>query len=1307
MNQNKKKHFSEGGKFRPLLLAASISAVLSANAMAAPLGNLDQESLASQGDVVSLQTVDGQHVQIDFINPKVFRLQVSKNETFSDVKVDALKDQCGNFKCNDGDFNQDALPNIVVGDQQGETRISVSDAGDYHLVKTDGAALRIYHAPLTFALYKADNTTLLWEEKQPINLGTPVDSFDSGELKLHNASVKTVQTLSSSTEEHYYGGGQQNGEFEFNGKILKASYSGGWEEFDRPSPAPFFMSDKGYGVMHHTWRNGAHDFRGVDQLVSSYNEDRFDAYYFVGDTLGDIVNEYTKLTGRPHLMSRWAYYLGDADCYQNKKGSYPEGWPTAPGNTIDVVDQVGVPYKTHDMPVGWILPNDGYGCGYTDLAGTITELDKLGIKTGLWTQKSLDQIRQEVNDGIKVYKLDVAWTGPGKLYSLAANNDAHVGLTDNSETRGMIWTVMGWAGTQRYGVTWTGDQSASWDYIRWHIPTFIGSGLSGQAYASSDVNGIFGSGAETYTRDIQFKSFTPVLISMSGWDSGERKHAWWHDGDFNGKSYRDINREYLMLKSAMMPYMYNYAYEADRTGAPLTRAMVWEFPDDERLKSEEFKYQYMYGESLLVAPVYEPMSKNNGWYNNLYLPEGEWIDFWDGTRTSVSQGGKVLEHYPITIDRIPVLVRAGAIIPMYEGARSDALQAKDHLIVQIFPHGDSEFTLYEDDGETRAYKENNAYAETQLRVQAPRIGTAGDITISVDPATIHNPYQGQIDQRSYHFQVSSLIAPLGVEYANAALAKFTDRAEFDQATEGWLYDASDKNGIVHVKLGKQSVTEMQQVTIDIDEGSVWPETVGYLTPGYSTEFDKSQVKIVKEMPAQPGFEFDNALDGDIGSQYHSPWNPEDDTQKAPMDFVVQLGGTFNVSGFTYLPRNDAGNGTITKYRVYLSTTNGNWGEPVAEGDWARDKELKIAQFAETEASYLRFEVVAAQGDFVSAQEFDIIATKKRTPTKTVELNEDQLTVKGEVEVGSAVTGSEMTMNGLNFASGIGMNAPASVSFNLDGTWTRLNADVGIDDSCKVDGNQVKASVYADGVKVWEYALEGPAVVKPDLDLYNIKQVTLRADDVDDATAGDCINWANLKLTGPETASFNEFDRNNITFIEKPKAQPNSEIEKAFDGDPNTIYHSPWFPKDDSEKAPQQFVIELGADFMVSGFSYVARPGAGNGSIGDYRLSLSQDGETFTQVASGQFERRDGVQKVEFGSVQATFLKFEALSGVGDFVSAGEFDVFAQKVRVDEPTTQTDTPQPQSTSSGGGNGGSAGMFGLLMVGLAGLLRRRRR
>ena len=153
---------------------------------------------------------------------------------------------------------------------------------------------------------------------------------------------------------------------------------------------------------------------------------------------------------------------------------------------------------------------------------------------------------------------------------------------------------MGWAGIQRYAVTWTGDQSASWDYIRWHIPTLIGSGLSGQTYATGDVDAIFGGSPETYTRDLQWKAFTPVLMGMSGWAKAARKHPWWYD-----EPYRSINRDYLKLKMRLTPYMYTTAYQAEQTGAPIVRGLMWDYPQDPTAFTEAHKYQFLLGKDLL------------------------------------------------------------------------------------------------------------------------------------------------------------------------------------------------------------------------------------------------------------------------------------------------------------------------------------------------------------------------------------------------------------------------------------------------------------------------------------------------------------------------------------------------------------------------------------------------------------------------------------------------------------------------------------------------------------------------------------
>ncbi|WP_019615650.1 discoidin domain-containing protein [Psychromonas ossibalaenae] len=1288
--------------FKKLILASAIQACLLGAAYAAPLTNLDIVSLSVEDNQVSMQTEDAVPVRVSFISDSTFRIQAGN---FQDEKVDALEDQCDLLNCNDPDFDIDELPSIVINEDQGDVPFTSENQGDYHLLATDEIALRIYHSPLTFALYKADNSTLIWQELSPLDIGATVTSFDQTELRMQDGDYKTVQILSSHENEHFYGGGQQNGEFEFNGKILKASYSGGWEEFDRPSPSPLYFSDSGYGVLRNTWRNGGHDFRAIDNVTASYNENRFDAYYFTADDIPGLVDQYTKLTGRPHLMARWAYYLGDADCYENKNGVYPPGWPTEPGVTSDVIDQVGVPYKDHNMPVGWILPNDGYGCGYSELPEVVNELDDLGIKTGLWTERDLTEIETEVSAGVQVYKLDVAWTGPGKLYSLDANNKAHEGLTDFSETRGMVWTVMGWAGTQRYSVTWTGDQATNWDYIRWHIPTYIGSGLSGQAYPSSDVNGIFGSGSEIYTRDVQFKAFSPVLIAMSGWDSGERKHPWWFEGGQQGLNYRDINRQYLMLKSALMPYTYNFAYEAERTGAPIVRAMMWDHPDIPVLQDETYKYQYMYGDQLLVAPVFESMLDNRGWRPDIYIPEGQWIDYWDGIRTDSPEGGALLEQYPVTLNKIPVLVKAGAIIPMYEASRSDDLQDKNHLMLDLYPSGESEFILYEDDGESRAYQEDNAYAETLITMSAPEIN-AGNISVSVEPTVIHNTYEDQIEQRNYTLMVHSLIAPDAVDVNDSSLTEYENKSDFESANTGWFYDETDRLGIIWVKTDSQSVSSELDVNIAIPNQPL-PETPNYPIPSYSTDFDKNNIEYVVTPDSDPNYPFSNAWDG----ADNTIWRSAASTRKqAPTSFVIGLGDNFITSGFYYHPDQTDIQGMITEYKVYLSNTNGDWGAPVASGEWLADTESKLVNFAGQNASYLKVEILSSHGEYASASQFDVVATKEPQEMKTIYLELEEGEVEGNAEQDVAVTGSAMSMNGLAFDKGLGVDAPSNITYRTDGTWTNFQADVGIDDSCKDDGidNSVMASVYLDNVKAWEYDISGPTVVKPNIDLFGKRIVELKVENNDGNLDGNCINWANARFDGPENATFNDFDKSAITFLVEPAAQPGQEIQNAWSGDPNQIYHSPWSPVDDTEKAPQTFVIDLGGEFEVETFTYQARAGAGNGTIGDYKLSLSNDSEIWSEVAAGSFEVHDQVQRVDIDPFEAKYLKFEALTGSGDFVSAAEFDVFAKFAGdEDEPVDPEPPVDPSEPEKSGGSTGILFAFALAAVALSRRLKISRR
>ncbi|KAB8058714.1 glycoside hydrolase family 31 protein, partial [Janthinobacterium violaceinigrum] len=706
---------------------AALATLAAPGVQAAPIGNLTSLSAVHGADVAK-----GDALGWDVRSDTGVQLRISLPQ------VDVLRIQAGG-KGGLTEPGDKAAP-IVVGQPAAQVAYQLSEQADHILISTEALSLRIDRKPLRFTLFRKGDATPLWREVQPLSLD----------------DKQGVQVLSSLPGERYFGGGQQNGRFEFKGRQVPVSYSGGWEEGDRPNPAPFLMSSRGWGMLRNTWSDGNYDLRDTQQISLQHAEGRYDAYFFVGKDVRDVVARYTDLTGRARMLPRWALEYGDADCYNDgdnvkKPGSVPKGWTDGPtGKTPDVVETVARKYREHDMPGGWILPNDGYGCGYTNLPETVKGLAGYGFRTGLWTENGVDKIAWEVGQaGSRVQKLDVAWTGKGYQFAMDANKSAYDGILNNSDSRPFLWTVMGWAGIQRYAVAWTGDQSASWDYIRWHIPTLIGSGLSGQAYASGDVDAIFGGSPETYLRDLQWKSFTPVLMGMSGWAAAERKHPWWFE-----QPYRDINRRYLKLKMRLTPYMYTLVREAEQSGAPLVRGLMWDYPQDPAAYTEAYKYQFLLGRDVLVAPVYRSQAVSGGWRKGIHLPQGTWYDYWDGRQATADAKGRDLD-LQVTLDKLPVFVRAGAILPMYPEMLYDGQKPKDQLTLDIYPHGDSEYTLYEDDGNTRQYQ-GGAYSQQVIRMRQ----TAGDVRVEI--GAVDGQYQGQEARRGYALRMLAGQAPAAV-----------------------------------------------------------------------------------------------------------------------------------------------------------------------------------------------------------------------------------------------------------------------------------------------------------------------------------------------------------------------------------------------------------------------------------------------------------------------------------------------------------------------------------------------------------------
>lgn len=1081
-----------------------------ASALAAPVGNVRTVSTGHiDGPSWELVADSGAHVRVSLPRVDVVHILAAAGGEFAGP----------------GDK---AAP-IVVAAPAAEVAYQFSDKNGQMVIRTAALTLRIDRKPLRFTLLREGDAQPLWRELQPIEI----------------ADKRSVQVLSSDAGERFYGGGQQNGRFEFKGRELQVSYSGGWEEGDRPNPAPFLMSSRGWGMLRNTWSDGTYDLREQDRVTLQHAEKRFDAYYFVGKDLRDVVARYTEWTGRARMLPRWALEYGDADCYNDgdnvkKPGTVPRGWTDGPtGKTPDVIDSVARKYREHDMPGGWILPNDGYGCAYSALPETVKGLAVYGFRTGLWTENGVDKIAWEVGKaGSRVQKLDVAWTGKGYQFSLDANKAAYDGILNNSDSRPFIWTVMGWAGTQRYAVAWTGDQSASWDYIRWHIPTLIGSGLSGQAYASGDVDAIFGGSPETYTRDLQWKSFTPVLMGMSGWSSAERKHPWWFD-----EPYRSINRRYLKLKMRLTPYMYTLAREAETNGAPLVRGLMWDYPRDPGALTEAHKYQFLLGRDLLVAPVYRSQAVTQGWRKAIHLPEGRWFDYWDGRQATAPAQGRDLD-LQVTLDKLPVFVRAGAILPMYPEMLYDGQKPKDMLTLDVYPGGESQFILYEDDGGTRQYQEG-AFSQQVIGMRE----SGGKVDVEI--GAVNGTYAGQEARRAYGLRMLLRQRPAQVAAGATLLPQLPDREAFDASGAGWYFDAADRQGTLHVKSASQDIrlplavsVMAAAITLADDRFPAAP------TPGRAIPAD---AMVVVNRPAEePGQPLENAFDGKPGTWFRSVRNQV--VRSGAQEWVIGFSERRLVDGIEIAPRNDKNwkYGQVRDYEVYVGDSNGEWGAPVQRGRLKLAEQMQTIAFAPTAGRLLRFRVLSThnpEGDGASAIDPMVTAAAAGTPARAfdaaqaadvapISISEFHV-LEHQVADGPELRrylsdlplpkalardrprsmAGEMRMNGLHFRKGIGAGPASRVDLRLTGNWSLLRADLGIDDSCRAAGG-LQFQVWSGERLLYDSGLvTAPAVVKPEIDVRGLSQLSLRTLGARGAQpARTCGNWANALMTGTEGAT---------------------------------------------------------------------------------------------------------------------------------------------------------------------------------------------
>ncbi|HEY2859088.1 MAG TPA: TIM-barrel domain-containing protein, partial [Terracidiphilus sp.] len=508
-------------------------------------------------------------------------------------------------------------------------------------------------------------------------------------------------------------------------------------------PIPWLISPEGWGIFVGL-PLGTFDLAGDMGVVNSpVATSTRNVYLILGDSPAQVLQGYAELTGFPHLPPLWSLgylqshrtlanreeVIGVARTFREKKlpcdgliylgtGFCPSGWNTGHGSFTfnaevfpdpkEILDEI---HRDHFKVMLHVVPPHDFHGKITD---TGTALSTPGDAVAYWAEHL----------PLEKMGVDGWWPDEGDLLPVEARLERNEMYWDGQlkahpERRPFALHRNGYAGLQRYGWLWSGDVDSTWKTLADQVADAIQVGLCGVPYWGTDTGGFVPTREltpELYLRWFQFSAFCPLFRSHGrawklrlpwGWNLGtpgplegaERLGDWPAQQDLHNPDVERISRMYLELRYRMLPYIYSTFEQAHRTGLSPIRPLWLDHPDDER--ALQIADQYMWGDNILVAPVLERAATQR----KVFLPPGEWWDFWTHQRTKSDRGVDIMRN--LDLSTIPLYVRAGAILPIgpvrqYTGERSD-----EPVTLQIYPGVDGRFSWYQDDGISFAYRQGD------------------------------------------------------------------------------------------------------------------------------------------------------------------------------------------------------------------------------------------------------------------------------------------------------------------------------------------------------------------------------------------------------------------------------------------------------------------------------------------------------------------------------------------------------------------------------------------------------------------------
>lgn len=639
-------------------------------------------------------------------------------------------------------------------------------------------------------------------------------SVSAGERKLINGWIidndRRLSQIDLSPSEHIYGFGDKRAALDQRGqRIEMLNYDAYASDSNKSYKSiPFYMSSSGYGLFFHNYDRSVFDIgSGSRKLTVRSSGGLMDFYVFVGN-FKEVLAQYTELTGRPAMLPRWAFG------YHQAKASYDndEAFTVAremrrrklPLDSIyydDWVDEavtkrfVTSLWNRHHvrLTMGFGMPMFGSFEGVDDSAflkqlaarghlmvdqqkrpvigpdehvddtGQNSEVGYLdffspravdylfaskwekalrnGVILGMVDFGELDRIADTQNKFWPSIGLSVAQTR--NLFSLVYPLSVVTGVIERTGSRSTGMVRPGFAGTQRLGWTTTGDSYPSYEQFRVHTRAMINLSLSGFSNVGQDIGGWTLKGDDVlYARWFAAGTFFPFM-----WSHGQGDHEPYSHGPIIEKAARS----FLNLRYRLVPYMYSLHEAAHRTGVPVLRALALQEQSDPA--ASRIDDQFFIGDNLLVAPIFSDDGDRK-----LYLPAGKWYDFFG--ETPPRRGARTIERRSVPFDRLPVYVRAGAIIPLGPVMQYTAEKSVDPLSIHVYGFAEedlagktlsSETSLYEDDGASNDYKAGK-YQRTGMNFQENQ----REVTFDVRPMSGEDSYVTPARAFDLHFHGVSI-----------------------------------------------------------------------------------------------------------------------------------------------------------------------------------------------------------------------------------------------------------------------------------------------------------------------------------------------------------------------------------------------------------------------------------------------------------------------------------------------------------------------------------------------------------------------